>query len=707
MKQSMTIRVGIALALLAMLALPATSQVKDHRDIKFPELPDREVPRPAVHTLPNGLRLLLLEDHELPLISVTGRIRTGSNYEPAEKSGLADFVGQVMREGGTTTMDGDAMDDYLESRAAFVETGMGGDVGTASMNCLKEDFDDVLAVFVDVLRNPAFAEDKLDLAKQQAKTGIARRNDDIDGIAGREFARLIYGEKSPLAQMIEYATVAEVTRADLLAWHERYYHPNNIMLGIVGDFDSAAMKAKIEGAFADWPKGRGAELPEIAVNEPQPGVHFIEKSDVTQAYVRLGHRGIRTDNPDYYAVQMMNEIFGGGFSARLFSNVRSEKGLAYNVGGGIGSGFLREGIFSVRLSTKSGSMAASIDALREEIDNILAAPPTDDEMTRARESILNSFVFNSTSMSQILSQQLTYAYYGLPADFLERYRGGIEKVTKEDVARVAKKYIHPDKLVSLVVGKSEDFDRPLSEFGEVHVVDISIPDPVSSSPKLARSAKSLAAGKTLLIRSREHMTGGNTAATSVEADFTIELSMGGQTLSVGQQVTIQLPDKLRQTFKTPMGDQTVVINGSRGTVLAGGQKQLLPESEAARMLEDLNRDVLLMVSRVDEVEAIAGGTDTVGGETCTVVAVTINGTESVLCIGEGGKVMSQTYQGRHPMQRTPGEIKVVYSDYRDVGGYLVPHERVLEFDGQALATVATNTIAINSKLDAATFEITE
>lgn len=183
MKQSMTIRVGIALALLAMLALPATSQVKDHRDIKFPELPDREVPRPAVHTLPNGLRLLLLEDHELPLISVTGRIRTGSNYEPAEKSGLADFVGQVMREGGTTTMDGDAMDDYLESRAAFVETGMGGDVGTASMNCLKEDFDDVLAVFVDVLRNPAFAEDKLDLAKQQAKTGIARRNDDIGGIA--------------------------------------------------------------------------------------------------------------------------------------------------------------------------------------------------------------------------------------------------------------------------------------------------------------------------------------------------------------------------------------------------------------------------------------------------------------------------------------------------------------------------------------------
>ena len=707
MNQPIATRGWIALALLALLALPIDAQVKDYRDIKFPKLPEREVPRPDVHTLSNGLQIFMLEDHELPLIRVTGRIRTGSNYEPAGKAGLAGFVGQVMREGGTTSMDGDAMDDYLESRAASVETGMGGDTGTASLSCLTEDFDDVLAVFVDVLRYPAFADDKLDLAKQQAKTGISRRNDDIGGIAGREFSRLIYGSDSPLTQMLEYATVASIARGDLVAWHQRYYHPNNIMLGIVGDFDSAAMKTKIETAFGNWPKGPDADLPEIGVNEPQPGLHFIEKADVTQAYVRLGHRGIRADNPDYYAVQMMNEIFGGGFSSRLFSNVRSEKGLAYNVGGGIGSGFLREGIFSVRLSTKTESMAASIDALREEIDSILAAPPTDDEMARARESILNSFVFNSTSMRQILAQQLSYAYYGFPADFLERYRSGIEKVTKEDVARVAKKYIHPDKLVTLVVGKSADFDRPLSEFGEVNVVDISIPEPASSGPIIARSAETLAAGKALLIRSGQHMNDANAAATSVEGDYTIALSMGGQTMSLGQQVTIQLPDKLRQTFKTPMGDQTVVINGNRGTVLAGGQKQPIPESETSRMLEDLNRDLLLMVSRVDEIEATAGGTDTVDGTTCTVVAVTLSGTESVLCIEENGNVVSQTYQGTHPMQGTPGEIMVVYSDYRDVGGYLLPHERVLKFDGQPLATVSTNSVAVNSDLDAATFEITE
>lgn len=707
MNQPMVSKAWTVLALLALLAVPIDAQVKDYRDIKFPKLPEREVPRPEVHTLSNGLQIFLLEDHELPLVRVTGRIRTGSNYEPADKAGLADFVGQVLREGGTQSMDGDAMNDYLESRAAFVETGMGGDVGTASMNCLKEDFDDVLAVFADVLRNPAFAEDKLALAKQQAKTGIARRNDNIGGIAGREFARLIYGADSPLTQMTEYATVASITRDDLVAWHQRYYHPNNIMLGVVGDFDIIAMKSKLEAAFGDWPKGPDANLAEIVVNEPEPGVHFIEKNDVTQAYVRLGHRGIRTDNPDYYSVQMMNEIFGGGYAARLFSNVRSKKGLAYSVRGSIGSGFLREGIFSVALSTKSATMGASIDALREEIDAIVAAPPTGEEMARAKESILNSFVFNSTSMSQILGQQLTYAYYGYPADFLERYRSGIEKVTRKDVARVAKEYIHPDKLVTLVVGKSADFDRPVSDFGEVDIVGISIPEPRSSAPEIILNAETLSAGKALLTRVAEYINGGNAPATALDGDYTLALSMGGRTMSVSQQVTIRLPDKLRQTVKTPMGPRTIVINGSRGMLLAGGRTQPVPDDEIARKLEDLNREILVMAGRVDDAEAVAGGTDEVDGRACTIVTVTLDGVKTVLCVDDRGEIVSQTYQGKHPMQGTPGEIVVIYSDYRDADGYNLPHKRVLSFDGQEFATVSTNSIVVNSDLDASTFEIAE
>jgi len=697
----------MALVLAMLLVLPVAAQVDDYRDIKYPKLPKQTIPSPEVHTLSNGLQLFLIEDHELPLINVSGRIRTGNNYEPADKAGLADFVGQAMREGGTATMDGDAMDDFLESRAASVETGMGGDFGSASMSCLADQFDEVLPVFLDVLRNPSFAEDKIDLARQQARTGIARRNDDISGIAGREFSRLIHGADSPLSQMLEYATVESITRDDLVAWHQRYYHPNNMMLGIVGDFDSAEMKAKIEAAFAGWPKGPDAALPKIPAGDPKPGVYFVEKSDVTQSYVQLGHVGIRTDNPDYHAVEVMNEILGGGMTSRLFRTVRSKKSLAYSVGGGIGAGFLRKGTFSVGLSTKSESTAAAIDALLEEINGMLTDPPTDAELSRARETMLSSYVFNYTSTRQILGQQLSYAYYGLPTDFLDRYRSGIEQVTRDDVARVAKKYIHPDKLVTLVVGKSEDFDRPLSEFGEVKPIDITIPAPPASGPKIVRNAETLAAGKAMLEMSAARIRGDQAAVTSIQGDYTIALSMSGQTMSLGQKVAIRLPDKVSQTVSTPMGNQAVVINGTRGMMSAGGQSQAVPASDIAEELEDLKRELIFIVSQIDAVEAVAGETSDVDGNACTLVAATLEGIESVLCIAEDGSVLSQSYQGTHPFQGTPGQVTVVFSDYRDAGGYSIPHKRVMLFEGEAVVTLTTNSVALNPQIEDSVFEIPE
>ena len=220
-------------------------------------------------------------------------------------------------------------------------------------------------------------------------------------------------------------------------------------------------------------------------------------------------------------------------------------------------------------------------------------------------------------------------------------------------------------------------------------------------------AETLAAGKALLTRSAEYINGGNAPATTLDGDYTITLSTGGQTMSVGQQVTIQLPDKLRQTVKTPVGDRTIVINGSRGMVLAGGRTQPAPESEIAKKVEDLNRELLVIAGRVDDAAAVAAGTDEVDGRACTVVVVTLDGTETVLCVDDNGKIVSQTYPGKHPMQGTPGEIQVVYSDYRDVGGYNLPHKLVMNFDGQEFATVSTNSIAVNTDLDASMFEIAE
>jgi zinc protease len=274
----------------------------------------------------------------------------------------------------------------------------------------------------------------------------------------------------------EYATIAAITRDDLVRWHKTYYYPNNMMLGVSGDFDSKVMRKTIEKAFASWPKGPAFVPPKVAYREsPNPGVFFIEKPDVTQVNIAMAHLGIEQKNPDFFPAQVMNAVLGGGFSGRLMNQIRTKKGLAYGVNGGLGAAFNRPGLMRLGMQTKSVSVFDAIAALKEEVAGIISNPPTDDEMATAKDSILNSFIFNYDSRAGILSQQMTYAYYGLPSNYLETYRTNVEKVTKDDVVRVAKKYVHTDDMTLLIVGKASDFPKPLDTLGKVTTLDIAIP----------------------------------------------------------------------------------------------------------------------------------------------------------------------------------------------------------------------------------------
>jgi zinc protease len=466
-------------AVVAALAvpLPARGQATDWKQIPKPPLHAFTPTQPRRVVLGNGLVIFLQEDHELPLVRGTARIRGGSREEPAAKVGLASIFGEAWRTGGTKARTGDQLDDFLEARAARVESGASMDSVTLSWDCLKGNLDEVLPVFVELLRTPEFRADKIALAKDQLNTGIARRNDDPMGIADREAAKLGYGALSPYARVEEYATVAAVTRDDLLAWHRTYVQPNDTILGVVGDFDGPQMEAKLRKALGSWPRGQAAPRPRETFRDAEPGVYFVAKEDVNQTNIRMVHVGTTKDDPDYYAIQVMNEVFGGGSSSRLTSNVRSKKGLAYYVGGGVGTEFDHPGLLSIAMGTKSETTAAAIEALNEEIDGLLRNPATPEELKRAKDSILNSFVFSVDSKEKVLSARMRYEFYGYPPDFLERYRAGIERVTADDVARAARKHVHKDRIALLVVGKESDFDRPLSSFGPVTNVDIAIPEP--------------------------------------------------------------------------------------------------------------------------------------------------------------------------------------------------------------------------------------
>src|SRR6202050_874821 len=464
------------------MPLPKTAaQATNWQQIPVPTLPAFHPQQPKRIELSNGMVIFLQEDHELPLIDGSARIRGGSRNEPAGKVGLVDIFGEVWRTGGTKIETGDQLDDFLEVRAAKVETGGGPDSTSISLSCLKADFDDVFKVFLDLLRNPEFRADKLDLAQKQADDSISRRNDEIGGIAARESAKLAYGADNPYAREPEYSTIAAITRQDLLDWHKAYVHPDSIILGISGDFDSGVMEAKLRAAFESWPKGPIARKDEpkggIQFQPAKPGYYLIPKEDVNQSSIHMVALGTTRNNPDYYAIAVFNEAFGGGFSSRLFNDIRTKRGLAYAVGGGIGTNFGHPGILQVSIGTKSQSTIEAIRAATEDIDNLSKQPITDDEIQRAKDAILNAFIFRLDSPDKILAERMTYEYYGYPPDWLDKYQAEVKKVTAADVSRVATKYMHRDQMAVLVVGNTKEFDSPLSSLGPVKNIDITIPPP--------------------------------------------------------------------------------------------------------------------------------------------------------------------------------------------------------------------------------------
>ncbi len=475
-----TIRASILLALASCFVTSSCTQkqVLNYKELKYPTLGDIRIPKIERVTLANGMQLFLLEDHELPLINVSACIRAGSVYEPADKIGLAAITGTVMRTGGTTSKTGDELDEELERIAASVETGIGLNSGSAFMSVLREDIDTGLSILADVLMNPAFLEDKIELAKIQHRSAIARRNDNVGSIARREFDKLIYGPESAYARHTEYATIDNITRDDLVAFHKKFCHPNNVMLAVWGDFKTKEMIARIKETFKGWEKVDVEQpaVPEVRY-EFRPTVNVIRKDDINQSNIFLGHIGGVMSDPDYFPLIMMNQILGSGFTSRLFRNVRSRQGLAYSVFGRYSADYDHPGVFYVGCQTKLEATVRAIRAMIKEVEKMTESEVIDEELALAKESYLNKFVFNFDTKGEIVQRLMTYEYFGYPPDFLERTKENVEQVTKKDVLRVARKHLKPDMLQVLAVGRPQDFDEPLSALGPVREIEITIPAP--------------------------------------------------------------------------------------------------------------------------------------------------------------------------------------------------------------------------------------
>jgi zinc protease len=694
----------------AISALPkAAAQAKSEgatswKQIPIPPLPAFKPAQPKRIELPNGMVIFLQEDHELPLIDGTARIRGGSVNEPADKTGLTDIYGEVWRTGGTKTQTGDQLDDYLEIRAAKVETGGGPDSTTIGFDCLKADLDEVFKVFVDVLQNPEFRADKLDIAQKEADDSIARRNDEVSEIAHREAVKLAYGADNPYARIAEYATIAAITRQDLIDWHGKYVHPNNIILGISGDFDSSAMEARLRAAFESWAKGPELPKNEVHYSPAKPGYYLVSKDDVNQSSIRMVAMGTTRDNPDYYAISVFNEAFGGGFSSRLFNDIRTKRGLAYGVGGGIGTNFGHPGILQISIGTKSQSTIESIQATDEDIENLAKDPISEQEIQRAKDDILNAFIFRLDSPDKILGERMTYEYYGYPPDWLDKYQAEIKKVTAADVSRVAAKYLHKDQLAVLVVGNTKEFDKPLSSLGSVSNIDITIPAAPAGKDE-ALPAASNPEGKALAAKVATAM-GGLPKLQSIKSMHVsiAESDAGGPVSPV--DVLLAFPDSMHVEMQIPQGKLTIVAAPDAAFMsLAGMGTRGMPPAQKTEMLAQLHHDLVYVAQHADDPSFTfsASGTDKVGDVDAAILD--IGGAVPWVrwyVDPKTGYVLREKYKGVGREGPFDGETN--FSDWRTADGLTMPYQHQNKQNGQQTSTAEFKRIELNPPIDPKAFE---
>ncbi|MBI3857468.1 MAG: insulinase family protein [Planctomycetes bacterium] len=467
------------------------SDIPGHPDqLKYPslrfEVPDAAALRTLLST---GTPAYLIEDPSLPIVDLRISIRGGSFDEPAGKAGLADLTADLLRTGGTTTRDPNAVDEEIDFLAANVAIGVEDVSGSATLSILSKDLDKGLVILMDLLRNPLFRQDKLDTLKAQTLDGLKSRNDRTSSIEAREANLLFYGADYPINRIATKASIESITREDLKAFHASWIRPSRFIVSAAGAFRKAELVAKLEAAFKEWPAAPAVVGPVTApkpTHEPKPSIYCFNKEgkNITQGRVTFGHRGVDIHHPDVQAIRVMSYILGaGGFSSHLMQRVRTQEGLAYDVRSDLRPGLVYPFPFRIVFQSKNESCAYAGKLCLEEIQKIRTEGVTAEELKAAQQFYLDAFpgLFFSTKM-QIAGTYAQAELLGLPKDYYSTYREKIAKLTPEDIRRVAREQLHPEKFAWVVVGniaaiQAGDGVHPvkLADLGEV--VSVPLADP--------------------------------------------------------------------------------------------------------------------------------------------------------------------------------------------------------------------------------------
>jgi len=699
---------ALAVTLGASVATAALDPKYDPTKVPIPTLHPIKQWTPERFQLGNGMVVYLQEDHDLPIVTATLYCRASAAWAPAGKTGLGGLTGEVMRSGGTAKHSGDWLDDHLAAIGAEISTSISNDFASGTFHCLKENTAEVVDLFADVLTAPAFPDEKIELGKIGMRRGIAQRNDDLTTVLQRVARQSVFGKDHPYARLTEYATVDAITRDDLRKFHDLCFTPDRAYCVVFGDFKAAEMKKLITAKLGGWKK-TGIPMPAMPPDPPlgTPRLVFAPKNDVTQSGAVLAHLGFLASDPDYPAMDVYENLLGGGFQSRLFNKIRTERGLAYSAGAVSGSNYTRPGVFNAFTLTRSESTMVALGLLRAEVERSLKEPLGEDEVKRAKESVLNSLVFAYSEPSAAAGRAAYYEAIGYPKDFLQRYQKGVEATTPASVQEAARRKVHPDHFVTIVVGKESDFDRPLTSLGlPVERVDLTIPAPGSKSAAATESASpaALEKGKALLAKATD-LAGGAAAWSGIKtwkSSNSLQVTMQGQSVQVDQTLTWQLPDHRVAVQKLPFGEMSMGFDGKNGWRKAMGQIQ--DDPTAARQASDQYAHSLFrLFSSAGKLEVQAlTEPKTIDGVAYTVAAVkTPDVQDWTLYFAPDGRLARMEYQSTG--QQGPEQVAEAYADWKPVGPIQYPHAVTLYRNGEKFASGTLASAEVNAAVDASAF----
>lgn len=429
-----------------------------------------KMPAVQIYNLDNGLKVELVEDHRVPFITIELGIKAGSTLEPKDKLGLADIATDMMTE-GTTTRTSKQIADEVDSIGGGLRAGSDYDYSMVLASGLSKYTDKLFDVFADVLFNPTFPEDELKLKKTNLVQALAMKRSQPDFLADERFHKVVYGPHPYAVVAPTPATVQAVTRQDLQNFREQNFVPNASALVVVGDFDSAKMKALINEKFGAWKRGT-TQTAESSTAPSQHGRHIylVNRPGSVQSSIKIGNVAISRKDPNYFPMLVANQILGGAAQARLFLNIREQKGYTY---GAYSSMAARKepGTFAASADVRTDVTAPSIQEFLYELDRLRNVRASDKELKDAKNNLIGSFQLSLETQSGLAQKLLDASLYDLPDNYLETFAERVAAVNGDDVRKVARKLIDYDNIVVSVVGDANKIEKDLEFFGPVDVYD--------------------------------------------------------------------------------------------------------------------------------------------------------------------------------------------------------------------------------------------